>query len=430
MKRYLSFFCALVLLLLSACAPVGGDDPESLCRFYYPAADGSTQTLVSVSSGTEPSGLSAEEFLHSYLGTLPPQSAQAVVPQTWTLASAELEGSVLYLTFTGEQTDALRRSLALACLTKTLVQHPQVEALHIITPESEVPAVLTEADILLTDNGMEPQQEQVVLYAPDEENRYLVSETRQAGDTYAADKPAYLLRTLLAQDDGSGIPQGTELLSVSVENGVCTVNFSAEFEQNMAQQFSAARMAVYSVVNTLTELPEVSTVDFWVAGAPLKTLCGMDLSQGVSRDESLIWNPDSRDLLDISLYPACGNEGLLAEVPTLLELPQDGDLIAAVIQALLSFEGKNGLYGCIPQGTKLLSVRMEGTSCILDFTGEFLAGCHNSMEESLAVHSVIATLCALESIQSVEILVEGIEPEFRDSQLARLRWPQDSWVMP
>ena len=189
-------------------------------------------------------------------------------------------------------------------------------------------------------------------------------------------------------------------------------------------------MAVYSIVSSLTELPEIATVDIWVSGAPLERLNFLDLSQGVSRDESLFFAPFGTDYADISVYALCPTEGLLAELPVLLEDADKSHLAEQAIWALISMEEKNGLKNCIPEGTKLLSVRMENNTCVLDFTGEFLAGCYNENEEILAVRAVIASVCSIEGISSAEILVEGIEPGFRSDSLKNIRRIQKDWLLP
>ena len=83
---------------------------------------------------------------------------------------------------------------------------------------------------------------------------------------------------------------------------------------------------------------------------------------------------------------------------------------------------------CIPAGTKLLSLRLENGTCTVDLTGEFLEGCTDAQEEAYAVRSVIATMCALPEIDSVEILVEGLEPSYCDGSLALAHRIEAAWL--
>ena len=98
-----------------------------------------------------------------------------------------------------------------------------------------------------------------------------------------------------------------------------------------------------------------------------------------------------------------------------------------ILNALIAYEGTGSLRNPIPAGTKLLSVRIDDRTCIVDLTGEFLDGCTTIAEEQSAVHSIIATLCALDGIDSTEILVEGIEPAYRSLNLSHVRQPSADW---
>ncbi len=427
MKKRFFFLILALLLLLSACRLPGTEEENTGCYFYYPARDTGRSALYAQPVTLDPQALTPEEFLSRYLSAETPPEAVSPIPVTWSVAAVSLEGSVLHLAFTGANTLPIQRSLSLSCLLQTLLQHPQVESLSVLTPGSESPQLLSYKDILLKDTGMEPQEAQVTLYFPDAQRRYLLSQTQAVEADFSAKKPEFILQTLLAQRERGCIPPGTRLLSVSVEGGVCTVNLSQEFERNMEPGFASQRMAVYAIVNSLTELPEISTVDLWIAGAPLEHLGYFDLRQGLARDESLFAPPAGTQQADISLYPIAEATGLLVELPLSLELQEESLQAEQVAEALLAFDGKNGIKNPIPQGTKLLSLRMENTVCVVDLTGEFLAGCYTAEAEALAVRSVITTLCALEGISGVEILVEGLEPNYRDDSLAAIRRPQADW---
>lgn len=69
----------------------------------------------------------------------------------------------------------------------------------------------------------------------------------------------------LINDEKSIFPPGTEILGVKVENGLATVNFN---EKALAANVGSAgeAMGIQSVVNTLTELPNIEKVAFQVEG--------------------------------------------------------------------------------------------------------------------------------------------------------------------
>ena len=112
----------------------------------------------------------------------------------------------------------------------------------------------------------------------------------------------------------------------------------------------------------------------------------------------------------------------------LTQVPLTGTALPEqVLTALIAYEGVGGIRNPIPAGTKLLSVRMENRTCIVDLTGEFLDGCSDAFDEQSAVRAVVATLCALDEVSSTEILVEGLEPAYRSAHLLRVRQPAVEW---
>jgi hypothetical protein len=70
------------------------------------------------------------------------------------------------------------------------------------------------------------------------------------------------------QEDGfrTAIPPNTELLGVTLRDGVADVNLTAQFEAAGAEVLQKFRVA--QLVWTLTELPEVDAVRFRIHGAP------------------------------------------------------------------------------------------------------------------------------------------------------------------
>ena len=167
MKKRITLFLLCLLLLLSACGTEPSSETEARSFFYYPLENSAQEVLFPAPSPADPAQLSPEAFLKAYLETAKPENALPILPEVWRFDSFSMEGSAACLQFTGEKTSPLRRSLSLACLTKTLLQHPLIRSVSVLSPESEQPTILTENDILLKDTGMEPQQAQITLYFPD-----------------------------------------------------------------------------------------------------------------------------------------------------------------------------------------------------------------------------------------------------------------------
>lgn len=133
----------------------------------------------------------------------------------------------------------------------------------------------------------------LVLYFADSQALYLEAEERVVK---ADDEMGYgtlAVRELIAGPQGEGhgktIPDGTKLLSLDVVDGVAFVNFSREFQTNHWGGSSGEAMTIFSVVNTLTEDPAITAVQFLVEGQRIESLAGhFDATVPFERDEAII----------------------------------------------------------------------------------------------------------------------------------------------
>lgn len=417
MKR---FFASLLLcgLLLAGCQSVRKNNEGTPFVFYYPATGGGE--ALAEQTVYYPEGLPMlPALVEDYIQSDAPEGAASAIPAQWVQDQvAELVDGVLILSFRGEAATEIQCSIAAACLTRTFSAVDGVRSLRLHLPGREEAWTLSQEDLLFTDTAMLPKQEQIVLYYPDEDLRYLLRETRTV--EAMEDKPAYIMRQLLESKPHSCIPYGTRLLGLWVEKGVCTVDLSGIFLRDLKDDFVSVRLAVYSIVNSLTELEEIHTVDLWVAHAPIGELPWLGSATGLLRDERLIRGEAGG--ADATLYAACGEEDLLVPVPvTLNELNAE-----TLVQSLLSYEMTLG-SSYIPRGSKLLSVRMNGGACVVDLTSEFIDGCADARQERLALRCLVATLSTLPEVETVELLIEGIAPVFQSAELQYVHTTDASW---
>jgi len=86
------------------------------------------------------------------------------------------------------------------------------------------------------------------------------------------------------------LPKGTILLGATVSaDGVATINLSPEFKNNFGGGSTGEQMTMYSIVNTLTTLENVKSVQFLLNGEKQDGILGnLDTSKPLKRNESLI----------------------------------------------------------------------------------------------------------------------------------------------
>jgi len=87
------------------------------------------------------------------------------------------------------------------------------------------------------------------------------------------------------------IPEGTQINEVYIVDNIAYIDLSEEIFKSHPGGSSGELMTVYSIVNTLTEIPPIVGVQILVEGNEMKSLVGhVDISMPLLRNEDWI-NP-------------------------------------------------------------------------------------------------------------------------------------------
>lgn len=426
MKRRICALVMLCALLLTACGR-SGQEPF---YFYFPSAENGEAFTARRAPVGDAAQLSVRVLMERYLAFEPTGEARALFDGGCTLDDAYMENNTAVVCLSLPAAPAAhRRTQGYACIARTLLQLDGVLRVRICCGDEEI--TLSERDLLLTDTGMLPQQDEVTLYYPDRERRYLTPVRQTVAAMTDDELPAYVLEQLLSdtsRSETSCIPDGTFLLGVQVsEDGLCTVNLSAAFRNESAYAgFNEARLAVYSIVNSLTELPGIDAVSLQVSGTPLSALHSMKLPERMTHNRTMLSRRSGDDYLDIDLFFPCERaNGLLVGVPYTVSI-ENSSAVEAAVRALIDFEPAFGLENPIPEGTRILSVKLSGEICVVDLTAEaVLQGTEASQKRMLM--SLIATLCALDGVSSVQVLVEGLPPSYTNPDYSGIYVSESRW---
>ena len=145
-----------------------------------------------------------------------------------------------------------------------------------------------------TKNGAAKQAEKIGIkvYYPDDNGMKLVAETRTV-ETTQDGKYKVAMESLLSGTQAKGvvtiIPKKAKLKSVAVKDGIATVDFSEDLVKNFAGGSTGEEMLVGSIVNTLTEFPEVKSVQILLEGKKVDSLAGhLDTSKPLKRMTELL----------------------------------------------------------------------------------------------------------------------------------------------
>ena len=124
------------------------------------------------------------------------------------------------------------------------------------------------------------------------EEKKLVSEKRTifAGNADIAVKNAVqeLLKGPTKSYHFPLIPAGTKLIGVETYENVVKIDLSQEFLENSLDTRILDEYVIYSIVNTLTEIPEIEGVIFYIEGIRIKIYGNVDLSVPAIRNKEYI----------------------------------------------------------------------------------------------------------------------------------------------
>ncbi|MDO5478584.1 MAG: GerMN domain-containing protein, partial [Clostridia bacterium] len=126
------------------------------------------------------------------------------------------------------------------------------------------------------------------LYFANEEKTALISEKRMLDikDNETAEKTA--IGELMKGPAAKGVKLITEdikVLSIETKDKFCYVNLSKEFLSLPAEN---SDLCIYSIVNTLTRLPEISSVQFLVEGEKAEKIGDTVMSEPFTYNEDLV----------------------------------------------------------------------------------------------------------------------------------------------
>lgn len=141
-------------------------------------------------------------------------------------------------------------------------------------------------------NEKTEQSMSVKVYYPDDSGMKLVEVEREIIVDDSIDKYTAAVETLMedpAEENLTRIfPKNAAIRSVTVRDGLATVDFDGSILKGFVGGSTGEEFLIGSIVDTLTNFPEIKRVKFLVDGKKIETLSGhMDLSTPLERMNTL-----------------------------------------------------------------------------------------------------------------------------------------------
>lgn len=195
------------------------------------------------------------------------------------------------------------------------------------------------------------------------------------------------------------IPRGTRLLSWSLDDRVANVELSAAYAELVGIDLT---LADYCVTLTLTQLPGVDGVRITVNGGGQAYRDRPPLYP-----ESALFSGAEEVPVEVAAalyFRREGGDSLGYELRK-FRLTEDKVPAKAVLAALIAGPEDKGLLPLLPAGLTVRSAWVEEGACTANLSAQLLD--LPPEERALAVESIVETLCSLDTVERVQLLIEG-----------------------
>lgn len=206
----------------------------------------------------------------------------ATIPKSVEILTFKMEKNKVVLSFNESYTamSSIEEIICRSSLVKSLAMLEEIETVEFYigsvpyqNSSGMVLGAMKESDVVLDffeEDASEQNVKTVTLYFSDDEGMYLVPVEYEI-KLNAEEQIEKVVLDLLIKGPADNnlrrtIPEGTKVKNVYTNEGVCYVDFSEEFVSKHTGGSTGETMTIYSVVNTLTELNNITKVQFLIEG--------------------------------------------------------------------------------------------------------------------------------------------------------------------
>lgn len=289
MKKYLKLLVLCVLLcMISGCSSnesneVMEETEDGTFKIFYVSNE--TMTLTEEEYVPKEQGTEAKvKELYNILSQTPQsQQCKSAIPEGIELQNCSLNGKQLSLYFGDSyyNMDSITETLCRSAIVKTIMQLEELKGIEFLVNNQPLMdkagrtvGLMTEDDFIDNKDSEINSYEEIKLklyYSNAAGDGLVLVERELLYDTNISREKLIveqLLKGITGQENASlakaSFPVNTKLLNLYVEGGVCYVNFDENFLDKSVSVDE--EIIVYSLVNSLTEIPTVTKVQISIDG--------------------------------------------------------------------------------------------------------------------------------------------------------------------
>ena len=301
-KILFSIILLLSNVLLASCSNNNNTDKSKKeYQIYY--IDSKSYGIVS--EGYVPKGNTKEQLVKELLEVLQKEPSNMIyrkaIPEGVSIIDYNIVDEQLIINFDTKygELKGIPEVLCRATVVKTMCQIPGIDFVLFsvnnqpLIDSNGVQIGLMTAEFFIENTAAETNYK-VTLYFANETGDLLRKTTRTIFYTGTSSIEELVINQIINGPTEVGlyatIPAGTTLLNVSTKESICYVDFNEKFLEKLPDVTD--EVAIYSIVNSLVELPGINKVQFRINGQPAETFHNTNL--GVLFERNLAINEDNQ----------------------------------------------------------------------------------------------------------------------------------------
>lgn len=203
------------------------------------------------------------------------------------------------------------------------------------------------------------------------------------------------------------LPANTEILGMSINDGLCKVDFTADLKNYGSKEEEMA--IVKSVVYTLTEFPTVEEVQIMIEGeSPSMLTYGLDVSKPLARND-INYTGKGKDKGKVIVYyqgTVNGMENYFVPVTKDIQIAENESVtVIRTLETLIEGPSEDsGLFSVIPSSLQIRNVDVLDGVAYVDFSEEI----EEIKDENIAQDMIKSIALTLKEYYKNDVMVEKV----------------------
>lgn len=167
-------------------------------------------------------------------------------------------------------------------------------------------------------------------------------------------------------------------------------------------------LTTYAIVKSLCQLPDVASVMVTCRGKEITATDGTVIGYLSDKDIDLVTDTMTNDSKKITLYFSDKNGDCLVKENRTIKVTDTNPIEQYIVNELIKGTQSSDAKSLITQDTELILAQTTDNVCFVNFKSGFVEKNSGDIKkEKLIIYSIVNSLCEIDTVSSVQFLVDG-----------------------